>query len=355
MELIKPGINIDFVGFRYKAFLISGISILIGLAALFWRGGLNMGVDFAGGTLIQVQFSKPTTPDDIRAALQGIVSQSTIQQVGAGDANEFLVRADVMPSELQSLADEVQQVLSKSYGEGQVAVRRVEMVGPKVGADLREKALKAVYYALLFMAVYISGRFESNKWAISGIMGLVLLVGVYLLEAIGVNALYLIYGGVFFLLLFCWFLKLPYALGAVLALAHDVFLVVAMFALTNKEITLEVVAALLTLVGYDINDTIIVFDRIRENRNKDRKRPLSEVINGAINQTLSRTILTSGTVMFVLLCLFFLGGTVIHDFAFAMVIGVFLGTCSSIFVASPIVLLYEQFTKGKRVLKKATA
>jgi preprotein translocase subunit SecF len=266
-----------------------------------------------------------------------------------------LIRADVMPSELQSLSDEVQQVLSKSYGEGQVTVRRVEMVGPKVGADLREKALKAVYYALLFMAIYISGRFEF-KWAISGIMGLVLLVGVYLLEAIGLNALYLIYGGVFFLLLFCWFLKLPYALGAVVALAHDVFIVVAIFALTNKEITLEVVAALLTLVGFDINDTIIVFDRIRENVNKDRKRPLGEVINNAINQTLSRTILTSGTVMFVLFCLYFLGGTVIHDFAFAMLIGVFLGTCSSIFVASPIVLFYEEFTKGKRVVaKRATA
>ncbi len=170
MQWIKPDINIDFVGFRYKAFLISGITILIGLAVLFWRGGLNMGVDFAGGTLIQVQFSKPTTPDDIRNALREIIPQSTIQQVGAGDANEFLIRADVMPSELQSLSDEVQQVLSKSFGEGQVTVRRVEMVGPKVGADLREKALKAVYYALLFMAIYISGRFEF-KWAISGIMG----------------------------------------------------------------------------------------------------------------------------------------------------------------------------------------
>ena len=228
------------------------------------------------------------------------------------------------------------------------------MVGPKVGADLREKALKAIYYALLFMAVYISGRFEF-KWTMSRIMGLVLLVGVYLLEAIGVKVVYLIYGALFTLLLFCWFLKLPYAFGAVLALAHDVFLVVAVFALTNKEITLEVVAALLTLVGFDLNDTIIVFDRIRENLHKDRKRPLGEVINGAINQTLSRTILTSGTVMFVLLCLFFFGGTVIHDFAFALLIGVFLGTLSSIFVASPIVLFFEEFTKGRRALKKAPA
>lgn len=354
MELIKPGINIDFVGFRYKAFLISGISILIGLVALFWRGGLNMGVDFAGGTLIQVQFNKATTPDSIRDALREIVPHCTIQQVGSTDANEFLIRADVMPAELQSLSDEVQKVLSKSYGENQATVRRVEMVGPKVGADLREKALKAVYYALLFMAIYISGRFEL-KWAISGIMAGVLLVGIYLLEAMGLSVLYLIFGALFFLLLLCWFLRLPYALGAVLALAHDVFLVVAIFALTNKEITLEIIAALLTLVGFDINDTIIVFDRIRENLNKDRKRPLAEVINGAINQTLSRTILTSGTVLFVLVCLFFLGGTVIHDFAFAMLVGVLLGTLSSIFVASPIVLFFEEFTKGKRAMKKAPA
>ena len=354
MEWIKPGININFVGLRYKAFLLSGIIILLGMAVLAARGGLNMGVDFAGGTVIQVQFSKPTNPDEIRNAVRGLVSQCTIQQIGATDANEYLIRADLISSELQSISQQAQDELSKTYGEGQVTVRRVEMVGPKVGEDLRQKALKAIYYALLFIGIYISGRFEF-KWGISGVMGGVMLVGIYLLEAIGLKAIYLIIGALIVTLLLCWFLKLPYALGALLSLVHDILITLGIFALTNKEFTLEVFAALLTLAGYSLNDTIIVYDRIRENRHKDRKQPFHEMINGAINQTLSRTMLTSGTVLFVLLCLFFLGGTVIHDFTFAMLIGVITGTYSSIFVASPILILYEDLTKGKRVLKKATA
>jgi len=354
MEWIKPDININFVGLRYKAFLLSGIIILLGMAVLAGRGGLNMGIDFAGGTVVQVQFNKPTTPEDIRNALRELIPQGTIQQVGASDANEFLIRADLISSELQSLSHQAQEVLSKVYGEGQVTVRRVEMVGPKVGADLRQKALKAIYYALLFIAIYISGRFEF-KWAISGFMGGVLLVGLYLLEALGMNIIYLIFAALLITLLLCWFLKLPYALGALLSLVHDILITLGLFALTNKEFTLEVFAALLTLAGYSLNDTIIVYDRIRENRHKDRKQPFHEMINGAINQTLSRTMLTSGTVLFVLICLFFLGGTVIHDFTFAMLIGVVTGTYSSIFVASPILILYEDLTKGKRVLKRATA
>jgi preprotein translocase subunit SecF len=354
MEWIKPDININFVGLRYKAFLLSGIIILLGMVVLVARGGLNMGIDFAGGTVVQVQFNKPTNPDEIRNAVRELIPNCTIQQIGSVDANEFLIRADLISSELQSISQQVQELLSRTYGEGQVTVRRVEMVGPKVGEDLRQKALKAIYYALLFIGIYISGRFEF-KWAISGVMGGVMLVGIYLLEAIGFNAIYLIIGALIITLLLCWFLKLPYALGALLSLVHDILITLGIFALTNKEFTLEVFAALLTLAGYSLNDTIIVYDRIRENRHKDRKQPFHQMINGAINQTLSRTMLTSGTVLFVLLCLFFLGGTVIHDFTFAMLIGVVTGTYSSIFVASPILIIYEDLTKGKRVLKKATA
>jgi preprotein translocase subunit SecF len=354
MEWIKPDININFVGLRYKAFLLSAAIILLGMVVLVGKGGLNMGIDFAGGTVVQVQFNKSTSPEEIRSALQGLLPHSMIQQVGTTDTHEFLIRGDLISSELQSISHQVQDVLSKAYGEGQVTVRRVEMVGPKVGEDLRQKALKAIYYALLFIAIYISGRFEF-KWAISGVMGGVLLVGLYLLEALGLNVVYLIFAALIITLLLCWFLKLPYALGAVLSLVHDILITLGLFALTNKEFTLEVFAALLTLAGYSLNDTIIVYDRIRENRHKDRKQPFHEMVNGAINQTLSRTMLTSGTILFVLICLFFLGGTVIHDFTFAMLIGVVTGTYSSIFVASPILILYEDLTKGKRVLKKATA
>ena len=179
--------------------------------------------------------------------------------------------------------------------------------------------------------------------------------GVYLLEAMGVNVVYLIYAALITLLLLCWFLKLPYALGAVLSLVHDILITLGFFALTNKEFTLEVFAAVLTLAGFSLNDTIVVFDRIRENRHKDRKQPFHDMINGAINQTLRRTILTNGTVLVVLVCFFFFGGTVIHDFSFALLIGMIAGTYSSIFVASPILIFYEDLTRGKRVLKRATA
>lgn len=354
MELIRPDININFVGMRYKAFFVSGIVILLGLGMLLWRGGLNMGIDFAGGTLIQIQFKKTTNPEEIRNAMKDLIGQSTIQQVGAAETNEFLIRTDAITTQLQSLSQKIQEDLSKIYGEGNVSVRRVEMVGPKVGQDLRLKALFAIYYALLFIAIYISGRFEF-KWAISGIMGGVLIMGIYLLEAIGLNVIVLIAAALVITLALCWFLKLPYALGAVLSLVHDILITVGFFALTNKEFTLEVFAALLTLAGYSLNDTIIVFDRIRENRNKDRKVPFNDMLNASVNQTLSRTLLTSSTVMLVLVCLFFLGGTVIHDFSFAMIIGVIAGTYSSIFIASPILIFYEDLTKRKRKPRRSQA
>ncbi len=356
MELIKPNINIDFVGQRYKAFALSGLIILIGLIALFVRGGLNMGVDFAGGTLIQVKLTNPSSPDELRNALKDTISHATIQQVGTARDNEYLIRSDAIHEELQSLSTKIEDELNKAYSPGQ-QVLRVEMVGPKVGQDLRQKALYAIFYALLLIAIYISGRFEF-KWTSSVIMGVVLLVGIYLLEAIGLNAVYLIGGGLLVTLLLCWVLKLPYALGALLSLVHDILITVGIFAIANKEFSLEVFAALLTLSGYSLNDTIIVYDRIRENRGKDRKLKFSDMVNAAINQTLSRTVLTSATVFFVILCLFLFGGSVIHDFSFAMLIGVVTGSYSSVFVASPILIFYEELTSRKRpkpATKKAAA
>lgn len=343
MELIRPDININFVGIRFKAFLFSSFLIILGLAVLAWRGGLNLGVDFAGGTLVQVQFKQATNPDDIRKALADSIAKGMIQRIGSED-NEFLIRTEAITEGLQSFAQQVQENLEKVYGKDNVSVRRVEMVGPKVGHDLRQKALFAIYYALLFIAIYISGRFEF-KWLSSGLMAVLLIAGVYLLEMLGVRVTYVIIGALLITLALCWKLKLPYALGAVLALLHDVLITIGVFALANKEFTLEILAALLTLVGFSLNDTIIVFDRIRENLRKSRRQEFAVVINDSINQTLSRTILTSGTVLFVVLCLFIWGGSVIHDFAFALLIGIITGTYSSIYVASPILLLYEDWTK----------
>lgn len=220
------------------------------------------------------------------------------------------------------------------------------MVGPKVGEDLRQKALFAIFYAILFIAIYISGRFEL-KWLMSIIMALSLAFVVYVTSSFGMPVTWLIVIALIVTLGLCWFLKLKYALGAIIALVHDVIITIGAFALTEREISLSIIAALLTIVGYSLNDTIIVFDRIRENLKRFRRRPFEAIMNKSINETLSRTILTSTTTLVVVLALFILGGGVIHDFAFAMLVGVIVGTYSSVFVASPIILIWEsKFTKG---------
>ncbi|MEJ5347908.1 MAG: protein translocase subunit SecF [Desulfosoma sp.] len=348
MEFIRPDININFVGMRTKALILSAVLILLGAAAIVWRGGLNMGVDFAGGTLIQVKFSERTTPDAIRDALKDLgIARSAIQQVGADSDNEFIIRSEISEEKAKRVSDDVQARLDQAFGAGKADILRVEMVGPKVGHDLRQKALLAIYYALLFIALYISGRFEL-KWGTSGVMAAALLIGVYLLGLTGLSMTYLIIGALIITLALCWILKLPYALGAVVALIHDVFITVGIFALLNKEFDLTIVAALLTIVGYSLNDTIIVYDRIRENLRASRKGDLKTLVNRSINQTLSRTLLTSGTTLLVVMCLFLLGGSVIHDFSFALLIGILVGTYSSVFIASPLLILFEEHSKKSR-------
>ena len=221
------------------------------------------------------------------------------------------------------------------------------MVGPKVGKDLRQKALFAIFYAILFIAIYISGRFEL-KWLMSIVMALCLIIAVYIASRFGVSITWLIIVSLIVTIGLCWVLKLKYAMGAVLALIHDVTITVGAFALTDREISLAIIAALLTIIGYSLNDTIIVFDRIRENIKRFRKKRLEEVINTGINETLSRTLLTSTTTLIVVVALFLLGGGVIHDFAFAMLIGIVVGTYSSIFVASPIILVWEGSVNERR-------
>ncbi|SMC20436.1 protein translocase subunit secF [Desulfacinum hydrothermale DSM 13146] len=355
MELIKPDINVNFVGMRFKAITLSVVVILLGLAALVWRGGLNLGVDFAGGTLVQVKFQETTTPEQIRGALKDLgIGRSAIQQVGAREDNEFLVRADVKSAETKSVGEAIQEHLDKVFGPGKSTIRRAEMVGPKVGKDLRQKALLAIYYSLLFIALYISGRFEL-KWGTSGIMAGGLLAGVYVLRLLGMPPTYLIIGALLLTVVLCWVLRLPYALAAVLALIHDVLITLGAFAITNKEFSLTVVAALLTIVGYSLNDTTIVFDRIRENLRSSKREDFKVLVNRSINQTMSRTILTSGTTLAVVLSLFVLGGTVIHDFAFALLIGVVVGTYSSIFIASPLLILYQDWAPGGQARRSRTA
>jgi preprotein translocase subunit SecF len=356
MEFIKPNTNFDFVGRRKIAFVLSGTLIFITILLLVWRGGPDYGVDFTGGVLIQVKFDQAHSPGDIKKALKPIdLQDSIIQQFGEKADHEFLIRVRKTDLELTGLSDKVKTVLVSAFGKG-VDVRRVEMVGPKVGKDLRQKALFAVFYSILLIAIYISGRFEL-KWTMSIVMALALAFVVYLASSFGIPVAWLIVIALLVTLGLCWFLDLKYALGAIIALIHDVTITLGAFALTDREVSLAIIAAFLTIVGYSLNDTIIVFDRIRENARRFRRRPFKEVMNASINETLSRTILTSSTTLVVVAALFFLGGGVIHDFAFAMLVGIVVGTYSSIFVASPILLMWEKkqartATKKERTLGK---
>ncbi len=341
MQFIKTDINIDFIGQRKMSHILSGTLILLTILLLLFRGGPNYGVDFAGGILIQVRFNHPVTPGEIREALKPIGMQdSIVQEFGEKGKSEYLIRVSKTDIDLSGLSSEVKESLNSRFGEANVEVRRVEMVGPKVGKDLREKALFAIFYALLFMVIYISGRFE-YKWIMSIIMAASLAFGVYIISAIGMSIIWLIAVALLITIGLCWFLRLEYALGAIVALFHDVIITMGAFALTNREITLSVVAALLTIVGYSLNDTIVVFDRIRENYRRQRNRDFAEVINHSINETLSRTLLTSATTLTVVGFLFILGGGVIHDFAFALLVGILVGTYSSIYVASPVLLIWS--------------
>ena len=338
MELIKPDINIDFVGKRKYAYMLSGALILLTLIFLIVRGGPNFGIDFAGGVLVQVKFNKDTSTAQVRKALEaGDIQNVTVQDFSTEDGSEYLVRLEREGIDLSGFRDRIEGTLRNAFGENAFEVRRIEMVGPKVGKDLRQKALFAVFYAILFIAIYISGRFEL-KWMMSIVMAAALIVAVYLASLVNISVVWLIVIALLTTLCLCWVLRLRYALGAIVALIHDVIITVGAFSFFNKEITLAIVAALLTIIGYSLNDTIIVFDRIRENLRKGRRTDFSKTVNSSINETLSRTILTSGTTLVVVLSLFVLGGGVIHDFAFALLIGIVVGTYSSIYVASPVLL-----------------
>jgi len=303
MEFIKPGINFDFVGRMKLACGISIAAMVVSIAAVIWHGGLNYGIDFAGGTLVQLKFQKATSAEQIRSAFKPIGLQNVvIQPYGE---NEVVVRIGDVAASGKELSAMIAESLQAVLGQGAFEVRRVEVVGPKVGKDLTRKAILAIVFSWIGMLIYIAWRFEFR-----------------------------------------------YAVGGILALVHDTLITIGAMSLLNKEFDLTIVAALLTIIGYSINDTIVVFDRIRETTRKNIKQPLAQVINDSINQTLSRTILTSFTVFLVLVALFFLGGAVIHDFSFALLVGVVVGTYSSIFVASAIVLAWEQLRPSRIKRKK---
>ena len=301
MELIKPGTNIPFTKYRRIAVALSTAVNLVVLVVLFAKGP-NLGVDFAGGTVVQLRFAQKVSIPEVRQALGELGSGDTvIQDFGQEGSNEFLVRLEKTAVQLGALGEQLRAGLSQRFGSDGFEIRRIESVGPKVGKELREKGTWSLIAATIMMGVYIWLRFE-----------------------------------------------LRFGLGAVIALIHDVLVTVGALMLARYEFDLTIVAALLTVVGYSVNDTVIVCDRIRENMRKIRREGLETIINMSINETLSRTIITTGTAILVLVALFLLGGGVIRPFAFALLVGFFSGVYSTIFIASPVILLWE---KGKKSAK----
>jgi len=346
MQFVKPDVNVNFIGKRKIAFIVSAVMITISIASLILHGGPRLGIDFQGGTLIQVKFVAPVEIDAIKSGLREIdLAKSSVQEFGDQGTNEYLIRTDGSVMTTEGFTTDLQKALASATGS-ELEMRRVEMVGPQVGQDLREKALFAMFFALLFITIYISGRFEL-KWMISGIMAAALIGAVYIFTLLNVSIPWLIIGALIVTLVLFWFLELKYAMGAIVALVHDVVITVGLFSIFDKEFTLAIIAALLTIIGYSLNDTIIVFDRIRENLRKYHKNPLEVILNRSINETLSRTLLTSLTTLFVIVTLFVMGGGIIHDFAFALIVGVAVGTYSSVFVASPILLAWQSKQRKK--------
>ena len=306
MELIKPGTKIPFTRYRKIAVILS-TAVNLGVLALLFIKGPNLGVDFAGGTMVQLKFQQRVSIPEIRQGLEAVkLGSSSIQEFGQAGDNEYLVRLDTESAELGALGESIKISLAAKFGADKFEVRRIESVGPKIGADLRQRGTLSVIAATIMMGVYIWARFGAA------------------------------FGGRF---------GLHFGIGAVIALIHDVLITVGALILANYEFDLTVIAALLTIVGFSVNDTVVICDRIRENLRKIKRETLESIINLSLNECLSRTILTTGTALMVLVALYALGGAVIRPFAFSLLVGFISGVYSTIFIASPVILMWEKGAK----------
>jgi preprotein translocase subunit SecF len=308
MEFFKGSKIYDFMSKR-KMFLSLSIVLILSSFAMLFTKGLNFGIDFAGGTVVQVQYDKPVDINAIRDKLKdnSIFSKASITEFGSD--KEIIIKVPTTLNSVGSdIGDEAKVALS---GSGEFEIRRVDMVGPKVGDELREKGLMALALSIIAILIYVSYRFE---WR--------------------------------------------FAIASILALVHDVSIAIGMIVLFNIDVNLDILAAILTILGYSLNDTIIIFDRIREKVQESKLTNLSEIINEAVSMTLARTTLTSLTTFFVVLTLFMFGGEIIHGFSFTLLVGVVVGTYSSIFVAASFLVWLNFSVKGYRAkeaekLKKA--
>jgi len=306
LQLIRPDINLDFVGKRYF-FVAASTAINVAAILLLIFVGLNYGVDFAGGSVVQVRISRDTDANAIRSALGPLkLGEITVQDFGQAK-REFLIRFE--GADIRGLAGKIEGALDQAYGAKGAQVVRLETVGAKVGKDLRRDAILALVFATTFMGIFIAWQFRGVSWS--------------------------------------------FGAGAVIALVHDVLVVTGALVVAQLQFDLTTLAALLTVIGYSVHDTIIVSDRIREDAAKRRREPIAEIMNRAINETLSRTLLTSGTAITVLVALLALGGPILRPSAFTLLVGFITGTYSSIYIAGPVVLFWEGRGTGKRPVSRA--
>jgi len=302
MQVFKKT-NFDFIGMRYKAYVFSAVILGSGIISLVMKGGPKLGIDFKGGNLIQLAFKKEIPMKDIRTVLTH-AGYSDAELQGIGGRPSIIIRVPKGPESVDSLAKDLQKDIQDSIPGSDPVIDRAEFVGPAVGRALADQAMSAIAWASLLIIFYVGFRFKSTLWGVCSIV----------------------------------------------AVVHDVLSIVGIFSILHKEITITVVAGILTLAGYSMNDTIVIYDRMRENLRLSRKESLADIINRSVNETLSRTIMTSMTVAITLLVLFFFGGEVIHDFSFAMLWGVFVGSYSSIFVAAPIIYQWSSRPKNAAAL-----
>lgn len=305
--MIKPNTNFDFMG---KRFIFLGISAFILLASvvLFFTHGLNYGVDFTGGIEMNVAFTDTSVDSQhVREILKEVKADDLqVQKFSDSKYNEYLIRVKGNDESLGQLTKDIEVKLEQKFEKGKYEIRKVDIVGPKVGKELKMSGIYALIYAMLGIFIYVAIRFDYK-----------------------------------------------FSTGAIVALIHDPLVIIGVFSITGYQFTLSTIAALLTIIGYSVNDTIVVYDRIRENMEKQKGTNLYDVINKSVNETLSRTILTSLVTMLVVVMLLIFGGSTLWDFSLALAIGIVVGTYSSIFVASPIVLYMETFAE-KRALAKAS-
>jgi len=296
--------NFNFIRWRWHAFVLSIAVIAAGVFAVASRGGLPLGIDFSGGTLVVLQFAQPVGEEVVRTALAPVTKESVVQQIGSRDQNQIMVRLPIMQgvesgANLEEGAKLVEDTLRKaSVGEFQVVKK--EIVGPVIGKDLQRKGIYATIASLIGIMTYIALRF-----------------------------------------------RLSFGVGAAIASVHDVLVTLAILTLSGYELSLNVIAAILTLTGYGVNDQIVVFDRVRENLRTSRNEPMDTVINRSVNQTLPRTVITAGVTFLAVFALYLFGGEVLKGFAFTMLVGIISGTYSTIFIAASLAIVFQ----GRKPLK----